>query len=162
LPHEPGRHRLVLRPSRARPRRGGRPAADPGKAHDPRHRDPAPAGPPLHHRLMTSSPPARSGATVGEAYVRLLGARGIDYVFANAGTDFAPVIEGWARARADGAAVPALVTVPHENVAVCMALGHWMVSGRMQAVMVHVNVGTANTLCGLLNATRVGAPMLLA
>lgn len=111
---------------------------------------------------MTSSPPARSGATVGEAYVRLLGARGIDYVFANAGTDFAPVIEGWARARADGAAVPALVTVPHENVAVCMALGHWMVSGRMQAVMVHVNVGTANTLCGLLNATRVGAPMLLA
>jgi acetolactate synthase-1/2/3 large subunit len=100
--------------------------------------------------------------TVGQAYLRLLAERGIEYVFANSGTDFAPLIEGWVKARAEGTPAPKPVTVPHENVAVAMAMGHWMVSGRMQAVMVHVNVGTANTLCGLLNAAQIHAPMLLA
>ena len=103
-----------------------------------------------------------NNVTVGQAYLRLLAERGIDYVFANAGTDFAPLIEGWVRARIEGTPAPTPVTVPHENVAVAMAMGYWMVSGRMQAVMVHVNVGTANTLCGLLNAAQVNVPMLLA
>lgn len=100
-------------------------------------------------------------ATVGEAYLRLLADRGIENLFANAGTDFAPLIEGWVRSVEAGARVPKPVTVPHENVAVCMAMGHWMVSGQAQAVMVHVNVGTANTICGLLNAAQANVPMLL-
>ena len=29
-----------------------------------------------------------------EAYIARLGARGIEYVFANAGTDFAPIVPG--------------------------------------------------------------------
>lgn len=100
-------------------------------------------------------------ATVGEAYLRLLADRGIENLFANAGTDFAPLIEGYVKSVVAGAPVPKPVTVPHENVAVCMAIGHWMVSGKAQAVMVHVNVGTANTICGLLNAAQAHVPMLL-
>jgi len=100
-------------------------------------------------------------ATVGEAYLRLLADRGIENLFANAGTDFAPLIEGYVRSLEAGVPVPRPVTVPHENVAVCMAMGHWMVSGQAQAVMVHVNVGTANTICGLLNAAQANVPMLL-
>jgi acetolactate synthase-1/2/3 large subunit len=42
-----------------------------------------------------------------------------------------------------------------------MAHGQTMVSGRPQAVMVHVNLGTANALCGLVNAARENVPMLL-
>jgi acetolactate synthase-1/2/3 large subunit len=100
--------------------------------------------------------------TVAEAYLRLLKLRGIDYFFANAGTDFAPLIEVFARAEAEGFAgdLPRPVTVPHENVAVAMAMGHTLVSGKPQAVMVHVNVGTANALCGLMNASRLQVPML--
>jgi acetolactate synthase-1/2/3 large subunit len=98
--------------------------------------------------------------TVAEAYLGLLAARGIDYLFANAGTDFAPLIEGFAKARSTGATMPTPITVPHENVAVAMALGHTLVSGRAQAVMVHVNVGTANAICGVLNASRLRVPML--
>ncbi len=30
--------------------------------------------------------------TTAEAYLELLAARGVDYLFANAGTDFAPII----------------------------------------------------------------------
>ena len=36
--------------------------------------------------------------TVADAYLQLLADRGIDYLFANAGTDFAPLIEAYAKA----------------------------------------------------------------
>jgi acetolactate synthase I/II/III large subunit len=100
--------------------------------------------------------------TVAEAYLHLLADRGIDYFFANAGTDFAPLIEAFSKANAEGRGdqLPKPITAPHENVAVSMALGQTLVSGKPQAVMVHVNVGTANALCGLLNTNRVRVPML--
>ncbi len=102
-----------------------------------------------------------SEENVGDRLLARLGVH-VDYLFANAGTDFPSLIE--AIARADAAAEPTLkaIAVPHENLAVAMALGHTMVSGRVQAVMVHVGVGTANAICGLLNASREGLPLLLA
>ena len=55
--------------------------------------------------------------------------------------------------------MPEPVVVPHENAAVGMAHGYYLVTGRPQAVMVHVNVGTANALMGLLNAARDNVPI---
>ena len=102
-----------------------------------------------------------SGETVAGRLLARLG-RHVDYIFANTGTDFPPIIEALARGEASGAQFPTAIAVPHENVAVGMAYGHTMVSGRPQAVMVHVNVGTANAVCGLINASRARVPMLLA
>ena len=99
-------------------------------------------------------------SSVGEAFIRLLGERGVKYFFANAGTDFPPIIEGFSKAAGAGFRVPQPVTVPHENVAIAMAAGFWLMTGEMQAVMTHVNVGTANALCGLLNACRGNIPLL--
>ena len=94
----------------------------------------------------------RSAAeNVAGLYLELLADRGVDYLFANSGTDFAPLIEAMCR---PGARFPAPITVPHENVAMSMAHGYAMVTGRAQAVMVHVNVGTANAVCGVINAAR--------
>src|SRR5437870_10500032 len=98
--------------------------------------------------------------TTAEAYLELLAARGVEYLFANAGTDFAPIIEAYARRGAQGQARPRPMTVPHEVVAVGMAHGYAMVTGRPQAVMVHVIVGTANALGGIINAARGNVPML--
>ena len=42
-----------------------------------------------------------------------------------------------------------------------MAHGYWLATGRPQAVMVHVNVGLANTLMGVINAARDNVPLLL-
>ena len=42
-----------------------------------------------------------------------------------------------------------------------MAHGYAMVSGKVPAVMVHVNVGTANAICGALNAARENVPILV-
>jgi acetolactate synthase I/II/III large subunit len=98
--------------------------------------------------------------TVSDAYMALLADRGIDYWFANAGTDFAPVVETLAKAQLLETKVPTPITCPHENTAMHMAIGYFLVTGRPQAVMVHVNVGTANGMNGLLNAARGHVPML--
>ena len=42
-----------------------------------------------------------------------------------------------------------------------MAHGAYLATGRPQAVMVHVSVGTANTVNGAANAARDQAPILL-
>ncbi len=98
--------------------------------------------------------------SVGEAYLALLKDRGVDYLFGNAGTDFPSIIEGLSKSIAGGGAAPTPITVPHENLAVSMAHGYYLISGRPQAVMVHVNVGTANGLCGVMNAARENVPIL--
>jgi acetolactate synthase I/II/III large subunit len=103
-----------------------------------------------------------SNMSNGEAYLTALHDRGIEYIFGNGGTDFAPIIEGYLRARDAGRATPEFVTIPHENVAMAMAQGYYRVSGKMAAVMVHVTVGTANALLGLMNACRDNVPILLA
>lgn len=97
---------------------------------------------------------------VADAYVELLVDRGIEFLFANAGTDFAPLIESLAKFEAQGRQTPKPIIVPHENVAIHMALGHYLQSGRPQLVMVHVNVGTANAMCGLINAWRGNLPVI--
>ncbi len=102
------------------------------------------------------------GPTVAEAYMSALKACGVRYVFANGGTDFAPIIEGIVHMTGQGGDIPQFLTVPHENVAIAMAQGYSKVSGEPSCVMVHVNVGTANTICGLMNAARDNVPVLLA
>lgn len=101
-----------------------------------------------------------NNVTVSDAYMALLADRGVDYWFANAGTDFAPVVETLAKAQVLETKVPQAVTCPHENTAMHMAIGYFLVTGKPQAVMVHVNVGTANGMNGLLNAARGHVPVL--
>jgi acetolactate synthase I/II/III large subunit len=97
-----------------------------------------------------------------ESFLSRLADRGVEYVLANAGTDFAPIIEALSRHPGSNRKYPRVITVPHENVAVAMAHGYYRVSGKPAVVMVHVTVGTANAVCGLMNATRDNVPMILA
>jgi acetolactate synthase-1/2/3 large subunit len=99
--------------------------------------------------------------TAAEAWLGLLAARGVEYLFANGGTDFAPVVEAYAKGQKLGWRLPEIVIVPHENMGVAMAHGYAMVTGRPQAMMVHVGVGTANTMNGIINASRQNVPILL-
>lgn len=100
--------------------------------------------------------------TVAEAYLLALKARGVDYLFGNAGTDFAPIIEALARGEAAGLEMPRAVEIIHETLTVGMAHGYYLATGRPQAAMVHVNVGLANSLMGLINASRGQVPVLFA
>ncbi len=110
--------------------------------------------------------PAGGESAIPAALVllRALRAHGIEYLFCNPGTDFPAIVEAYSIVAADAAqagSVPRAIVVPHENAAMAMAHGAWLVSRRPQAVMVHVSVGTANTINGIANASRDQAPILL-
>lgn len=112
---------------------------------------------------MNATPtPGPRPAIAAEAFLRALADHGVDYMFANPGTDFPPVVEAFSRAKKTNAKVPMPVLVPHENLAVAMAHGAYLMNGRPQAVMVHVNVGTANTINNLTNLSRDRVPLILA
>ena len=99
--------------------------------------------------------------SVAEAFLRALKRRGVDHVLANAGTDFAPVIEALVALAGRGEPMPRFLTIPHENLAVAMAHGYYQMAGKPAGVMVHVTVGTGNTVCALMNAARDNVPLLL-
>ena len=100
--------------------------------------------------------------TVAEAYLSVLKDRGVSRMFVNAGTDFAPIVEAYARQKQSGLDFPELVVCAHENLAISMAHGAYLGDGRVQAVMVHTSVGTANAVCGTFNAATDRIPILLA
>lgn len=111
---------------------------------------------PAQNTQVSTSPTPES---VAEAYLSVLKSRGIDYLYMGAGTDTAPIVEAYSRAAQSGLAFPEPVVAVHENLAVGMAHGYYMVSGKPQAVMLHVTVGAANAVCGLMNAARAQVPM---
>jgi len=98
--------------------------------------------------------------TVAQAYLEILRERGIECFFGNAGTDFASIIDAFARFAAEGKTAPRPILVPHEFVAVSMAHGYYAVTGQPQVVMVHVTVGTANAVGAIINAARTETPVI--
>jgi acetolactate synthase I/II/III large subunit len=97
--------------------------------------------------------------------LRRLHANGVTHFFCNPGTDFPAIVEAYsiAEAQSDESAppVPRPIVVPHENAAMAMAHGAFLITDQPQAVMVHVSVGTANAINGVANACRDQAPLLL-
>ena len=86
---------------------------------------------------------------------------GIDYIFANLGTDHVSLIEEMARWDSEGRKHPQMILCPHEVVAVHMAGGYALATGRAQAVFVHVDAGTANACMAIQNLFRYRLPVLL-
>ncbi len=101
---------------------------------------------------------ARSGA---HHFLEGLADLDIEHVFANLGTDHVTLIEEIARRDREGLPHPRLILCPHENVAIHMAAGYAALTGRGQAVMVHVDAGTANAAMGMHNLFRGRIPVML-
>jgi acetolactate synthase I/II/III large subunit len=108
---------------------------------------------------MTDTKP--QAITAGGALLARMKAVGIDYIFANSGTDFPPIIEGLAEATAKRIPLPTAIVIPHENAAMGMAHGYYLATGKAQAVMAHTNVGLANCAIGAINAATEHIPMLV-
>ena len=84
---------------------------------------------------------------------------GVDYIFANLGTDHVSLIEALARWDSEGRKHPEMILCPHEVVAVHMAAGYALATGRGQAVFVHVDAGTANACMAIQNLFRYRLPV---
>lgn len=109
-----------------------------------------------------SSAPDDAPRTAAEAFLHTLARLGVEHLYVGAGTDTAPVIEAYARQNVSGLRFPQPVVTAHENLAVGMAHGYYMVSRKPQALMLHVSVGAANAVCGIMNAARAQVPVFLA
>ncbi len=86
---------------------------------------------------------------------------GVEYIFANLGTDHVSLIEEMARWDKEGRKHPDVILCPHEVVAVHMAGGYALATGRSQAVLVHVDAGTANACMAIQNLFRYRLPVML-
>jgi len=86
---------------------------------------------------------------------------GVDYIFANLGTDHVSLIEEMARWDKQGRKHPEMILCPHEVVAVHMAGGYALATGRSQAALVHVDAGTANACMAIQNLFRYRLPVML-
>lgn len=87
---------------------------------------------------------------------------GLRKLFCNLGTDHVSIIEALAAWKRAGRETPEVFLCPHENVAVHMAGGYAAATGEGQAVLVHVDAGTANAAMALHNLHRARIPVLVA
>jgi acetolactate synthase I/II/III large subunit len=101
--------------------------------------------------------------TTSTAILEALHEAGVEYLFANLGSDHSAFLETLAAAASAGdrERFPALITSPHEMVALCAAQGFAQVSGRPQAVLVHVECGTQQLGGAIHNCAKARTPVLI-
>jgi acetolactate synthase I/II/III large subunit len=97
----------------------------------------------------------------GAAFIEALYEAGVSHIFANFGSDHPSIIEALAEFRATGRPAPKVITCPNEMVALSAAQGFAQVSGRAQAVIVHVDCGTQAIAGALHNAAKARIPVLI-
>lgn len=99
--------------------------------------------------------------TASTALIEALYEMGVSFIFANFGSDHPAIIESLAEARSIGRTAPGLITCPNEMVALSAAHGFAQVTGRAQAVLVHVECGTQALAGAVHNAARGRIPVLI-
>lgn len=99
--------------------------------------------------------------TTATAFLDAMVEQGIEYMFVNLGSDHPGLVEAIARARAEGRNIPEVVTCPNEMVALSIAHGFTQVTGRPQAVIVHVECGTQALAGAVHNAAKGRIPVLI-
>jgi acetolactate synthase I/II/III large subunit len=99
--------------------------------------------------------------TASTAFLEALIEAGVSCVFANLGSDHPAMLEAFAEARVTGRTVPQLITCPNEMVGMAAAHGYAQVSGRPQAIVVHVECGTQSLGGAVHNAAKGRVPMLV-
>src|SRR5574342_777538 len=99
------------------------------------------------------------GLTGAETLLRVLAHMGVERIFASPGSEWAPVWEAFAKAKAQSEGVPQYITSRHEEVAVGMASGYAKASGKLPAVMIHTTVGALHATMAMRGALHEQVPM---
>ncbi|ORY59271.1 thiamine pyrophosphate enzyme, N-terminal TPP binding domain-containing protein [Pseudomassariella vexata] len=100
--------------------------------------------------------------TASFAFFEAIGEAGVTHCFVNLGSDHPSIIEAMVRGKQDkNKNFPRIITCPNEMVAMSMADGYARLTGKPQAVIVHVDVGTQGLGAAVHNASTGRAPILL-
>ncbi|MBI4292614.1 MAG: thiamine pyrophosphate-binding protein [Betaproteobacteria bacterium] len=97
----------------------------------------------------------------GEAILQAFRGLGIDYIMASPGSEWGSFWEALARQKVTGTPGPAYLSCWHETLAVDMAIGHYLASGKMQAAMLHAGVGLLQGSAGIHAALIQNVPMVI-
>ncbi|KAI0190683.1 thiamine pyrophosphate enzyme [Xylaria flabelliformis] len=111
---------------------------------------------------ISSSKDASAGYTTAFALFEGLWEAGITTCFVNVGSDHPSVIEAIVKGKRERPdRWPRMITCPSEVTAISMADGFARVTGRPQAVLVHVDVGTQALGQGIHNASVGRVPVFI-
>ena len=97
----------------------------------------------------------------GEAILEAFRKLKIDYIMSSPGSEWSPLWEALARQKLDHKAGPTFVESWHETLAVNMATGYTLVTGRPQAVLLHAGVGMLQGSMGVHGALQNEVPMVV-
>jgi acetolactate synthase-1/2/3 large subunit len=97
----------------------------------------------------------------GEAIVDAFRKLGVEYILSSPGTEWAPVWEAMADQIHRKKEGPKLLDVWHETLAVDMAAGYTLATGKMQAVLLHAGAGLLQGAMGIHGAFVTGVPMVV-
>jgi acetolactate synthase I/II/III large subunit len=104
--------------------------------------------------ITRETQPAPDLTTTAEHLLYLLAEHGIEYLFLNPGTDSAPLQEAFYSLQEAGLPTPTVLISTFESVSLAAAHAYWKLSGRPQAVFVHVDAGTQNLGAMVHNVMR--------
>jgi acetolactate synthase I/II/III large subunit len=97
----------------------------------------------------------------GEAILEAFRKLKIDYIMSSPGSEWSPIWEALARQKLDKKAGPTFVESWHETLAVNMATGYTLMTGRPQAVLLHAGVGVLQGSMGIHGALQNEVPMVV-
>src|SRR5512143_41904 len=101
------------------------------------------------------------GLTGAETLLRVLAHMGVERIFASPGSEWAPVWEAFAKAKAQSEGVPLYISSRHEEITVGMASGYAKATGKLPAVMIHTTVGALHASMALRAAVHEQVPMVV-
>src|ERR1700731_2121505 len=97
----------------------------------------------------------------GEAILEAFRKLKIDYIMSSPGSEWSPVWEALARQKMDKKAGPTFIESWHETLAVNMATGYTLITGRPQAALLHAGVGMLQGSMGVHGALQNEVPMVV-
>ena len=111
-----------------------------------------------------SDPSIPSTIPVGETAEAILAAArasGVDHLWFVSGSELTSLQEAASKAKVLGLPSPRLMTMVHEHVALSVAMGEAMITGRPSAVAAHADLGLLHFGGAIHNAFRGGYPILM-
>jgi len=97
----------------------------------------------------------------GEAIIQAFRDLEMDYVMSSPGSEWGALWEAFARQDVNKTKGPTYLSCWHETLAVNLATGYTMATGRMQGVVLHAGVGVMQGSMGIHGARLWGAPMVV-
>jgi thiamine pyrophosphate-dependent acetolactate synthase large subunit-like protein len=115
----------------------------------------------LIHDIQRGTTAVKNELHGGEAILQAFRDLKIDYIMSSPGSEWGPVWEALARQEVERNDGPIYLSCQHETLAVDLAIGYTMITGRMQAVMLHAGVGPLQGANGIHGASISETPMII-